>query len=193
MASDQPRIGTAADPKAEAIVEAYRDFLRDAVARLCPRDMGLQFDDIVQDACVRLLRALHDERDIRDLASYAYRIAATTTIDAIRRARARREEQLRVGSEEDGDDRSPHAMPDAPERSPEREAERNELMRKIEAALARLPENRRRAVRLHLEGMTSVEIGELMGWTEPKARNLVYRGLADLREALRAEGIEYES
>lgn len=31
-----------------------------------------------------------------------------------------------------------------------------------------------------------------MGWTEPKARNLIYRGLEDLRETLRAEGIEYE-
>jgi RNA polymerase sigma factor (sigma-70 family) len=192
MASDPAHIGTAADTRAETLVEEYRAFLRDAVVRLCPRDMGLQFDDIVQDACVRLLKALRNEREIRDLASYAYRIAATTTIDAIRRARARREEQLRLEGEEDGEDRGSHAIPDAPERSPEREAERSELMRKIEAALARLPENRGRAVRLHLEGMTSAEIGELLEWTEPKARNLVYRGLADLREALRAEGIDYE-
>ena len=56
-----------------------------------------------------------------------------------------------------------------------------------------MPENRQRAVRLHLEGMTTTEIGSLMEWTEPKARNLVYRGLADLREALRAEGIDYEA
>jgi hypothetical protein len=31
-----------------------------------------------------------------------------------------------------------------------------------------------------------------MNFTEPKARNLVYRGLADLRRQLQAEGIEYE-
>ncbi len=183
----------ASDDRAETIVEEYRAFLRDAVARFCPRDMGLQFDDIVQDASVRLLRALRDEREIRDLASYAYRIAATTTIDAIRRARARREEQLRLEGDEEDDDRGPHAIPDAPERSPEREAERGELMRKIEAAISRLPENRGRAVRLHLEGMTSMEIASATGWTEPKARNLVYRGLADLREALRADGVEYET
>jgi DNA-directed RNA polymerase specialized sigma24 family protein len=40
--------------------------------------------------------------------------------------------------------------------------------------------------------MTSEEIGELMGWSEPKARNLAYRGLKDLRHELRAEGIEYD-
>lgn len=162
------------------------------MARYCPRDMGLQFDDIVQEASIRLIRALRDEREIRDLASYAYRIAATTTIDAVRRARTRREEQLRVEGETDEDDRGPHVIADPPDRSPEREAERNELMRKIETALGRLAENRSRAVRLHLEGLTTAEIGGLLGWTEPKARNLVYRGLADLREALRAEGIDYE-
>jgi DNA-directed RNA polymerase specialized sigma24 family protein len=46
---------------------------------------------------------------------------------------------------------------------------------------------------LHLEGMTTQEIGNLLGWTEPKARNLVYRGLQDLREQLRAEGVDYEA
>lgn len=181
------------DPRIDAVVEEYRAFLRDAVARLCPRDMGLQFDDIVQESSIRLLRALESERDIRDLASYAYRIAATTTIDAIRRTRARREEQLRVEGDGDDEDRGPHVVPDSPDRSPEREAGRSELLRKVESAVARLPENRQRAVRLHLEGMTTAEIGSLMEWTEPKARNLVYRGLADLREALRAEGIDYEA
>jgi DNA-directed RNA polymerase specialized sigma24 family protein len=55
-----------------------------------------------------------------------------------------------------------------------------------------LPDNRRRAVGLHLEGLTSQEIADLLGWSEPKARNLVYRGLKDVREQLQAEGIDYE-
>ena len=42
--------------------------------------------------------------------------------------------------------------------------------------------NRRRAVGLHLRGFTSTEIAQLLGWTEPKARNLTHRGLKDLRE-----------
>jgi DNA-directed RNA polymerase specialized sigma24 family protein len=37
------------------------------------------------------------------------------------------------------------------------------------------------------------DIAETLQWTEPKARNLVYRALADLRQRLRAEGIEYET
>jgi hypothetical protein len=64
------------------------------------------------------------------------------------------------------------------------------LRRQIEAGVAQLPANRRLAVRLHLQGLTTAEIGELSGWSEPKARNLVYRGLKDLRQYLRALGIE---
>jgi hypothetical protein len=29
----------------------------------------------------------------------------------------------------------------------------------------------------------------MMGWTEPKVRNLIYRGLADLRDLLAREGV----
>ena len=61
------------------------------------------------------------------------------------------------------------------------------------AALAQLPEHRCLAVKNHLQGLTTPEIGALLGWSEPKARNLVYRGLRDSRMALRGLGIEYKS
>ena len=37
------------------------------------------------------------------------------------------------------------------------------------------------------------EIADLMGWTEAKTRNLLYRGLADLRERLAAEGVGWDT
>ena len=40
--------------------------------------------------------------------------------------------------------------------------------------------------------MTTREIADLSGWTEPKARNLVYRGLSVVRAHLRAGGLEFE-
>jgi DNA-directed RNA polymerase specialized sigma24 family protein len=51
--------------------------------------------------------------------------------------------------------------------------------------MARLPDRRRTAVGLHLEGLTTQEIADLLGWSEPKARNLVYRGLNDVRQSLK--------
>ena len=37
------------------------------------------------------------------------------------------------------------------------------------------------------------EIAQLMGWSEAKTRNLIYRGLADLRERLASEGVGWDS
>src|SRR6185503_17737732 len=76
------------------VVEEFGRLLRRAIVRLCPHDKGIQFDDIEQEARMRLWRALQSEREVTNYASYLYRIAATATIDAMRRAQARHEEQL---------------------------------------------------------------------------------------------------
>ena len=182
------------EAKFNAILEKYGAFLRQSIARVCPKDLGIQFDDIEQDARLRLWRAIEAEREINFHGSYIYKIVVSVTINAIRRAKARREEQLRL-AEDGADEGAAEVKPISPaagaENSPEAQAEREELLRKVEEAMARLPESRRRAVGLHLKGLTTDEIADLMGWSEPKARNLVYRGLKDLRGKLRSEGIEY--
>lgn len=184
---------TTAESRFMALVSEYGHFLRQAIMRICPRDLGLQYDEIEQDARLRLWRALESEREIREPASYLYRIAATATLDAIRRVRRKREEQLLVGDESEAASVTPHNLIADPLRTPEREAERRQLIGKVREAMARLPDNRRTAVSLHLEGLTTQEIADLLGWSEPKARNLVYRGLSDVRQYLKAAGIEYET
>ncbi len=173
-----------------SLLEQYGRFLRQTIIRVCPQDMGLQFDEIEQDARLRLWRALESEREITDPASYLYRIAATATLDAIRRVKRKREEQM--VTETDSEDIVPHTFIANPMNEPDRKAERQELIDKIKGALAKLPDNRRTAVGLHLEGLTTQEIAEILEWSEPKARNLVYRGLHDVRQLLKEAGIEYE-
>jgi RNA polymerase sigma-70 factor (ECF subfamily) len=173
-----------------AIVDEFGRFLRNTVARLCPKDLGLQHSDIEQEARIRLWRALQSGREISDPASYIYRIAATTTIDAIRRVKARREEQLRVADDEE--EKAVLHLAAPAEHSPDRLAERRQMLGKVQEAFGRLADNRRSAVVLYLEGLTSDEIARGLGWSEPKARHLVYRGLGDLRRQLKAEGIECE-
>ena len=179
-----------------AVIEEFGQFLRQSIARLCPQDRGIQFDDIEQEARLRLWKALNSETEIQNLASYIYRIAATATIDAVRRAKVRRVEQLRLVEDEGetdevGEGERPTLI-ENPERSPAHLTERRQVVQKVKESIARLSESRRRAVGLHLEGMNSREIADLLGWSEPKARNLIYRGLKDLRDLLRPEGIEYE-
>lgn len=178
-----------AEARFEAIVEEYGKLLRSVIAQNCPSDLGLQTSDIEQEACLRLWRAVQSERILTNPASYIYRVAVTATIDAVRRVISRREEQLASESDESELEGVPAADP---ELSPDRVTERRRIARTVDLAMARLADNRRIAVELYLQGMTGQEIADLMDWTEPKARNLIYRGLDDLRKNLRSEGIEWE-
>jgi RNA polymerase sigma factor (sigma-70 family) len=181
---------TAADARFLRLLERYGEFLRRTIVRLCPRTAGLSVDDIEQDARVQLWRALKREREITYPSSYIYKVAVSATIRAIRRVKARGEEPL-PEEHEAADSEVLRVLHTDPGSSPESLAHRGEQLQSVRAALARLSKNRRVAVGLHLQGMTTVEIGNLLGWSEPKARNLVHRGLKDLRRQLGAEKIEY--
>lgn len=109
----------------------------------------------------------------------------TAALDLLRRRRARRadrtvsiEEQelyASVGSE------------------PEQSMESAEVIAQVARAIETIPASRRPIVRMYLVGYPREDIARLMGLSEGKTRNLLYRGLADLRERLRAMGIAWES
>jgi RNA polymerase sigma-70 factor (ECF subfamily) len=42
---------------------------------------------------------------------------------------------------------------------------------------------------MYLAGHSKEEIASLLGWTDDKTRNLLYRGLADLRAQLLSMGV----
>jgi len=180
----------------EHLLEKYSTFLRNVIAGNCPPSLGIQTSDIEQEARLRLWRTLDREQHLAEPAAYIYRIAVSTTIDAVRRVLARREEQLWEPDRDSGEPaRDMMAIPEMtsdPNHAPDAVAERRQLMAHIRDALSTLSANRRRTVELHLQGLSLGEIAQLLGWTEGKVRNLVYRGLSDLRDALRERGIDYE-
>jgi RNA polymerase sigma-70 factor (ECF subfamily) len=173
-----------------ALLEEYGQFLHRTVEQLCPQHLGLQVDDIEQEARLRLWRVVQRERNVSDFSSYIYKTAMTTMIDAVRQVKARREDQWNLVEEAEERQRDGSAI--NPGTSLDDMAEQQQVMRTIETALTQLPENRRQAVGLYLQGWTNLEIARQLGWSEPKARNLIYRGLEDLRRLLRKAGIEYE-
>lgn len=140
-----------------------------------------EVDEVFQEVRIRVWKAAGQVERIADLpASYVYRTAASAALDFIRRRRARRDDRT------DSIDSARAA--DMPLRTPDPLGDR-ELGSLIESALTDLPVSRCAVVRMYLEGYGSGEIGMLLGWTEAKARNLIYRGLADLREALARRGV----
>src|SRR5262245_36257059 len=120
--------------KAEAqfnvIIDEYGKFLSQTIIRLCPKDMGLEFNDIELEARLRILNALQSEIEIQHPASFLYRIASTAMLDAVRRVKAKREEQLRLPDAEKEEEGAPHELSTDPKYSPEMEAERKQLISK---------------------------------------------------------------
>jgi RNA polymerase sigma-70 factor (ECF subfamily) len=154
--------------------------------------MGIRPEDLEQEVRLRLWKTFEHEREIADPASFIRRVALTAAIDTVRRIKARREEPLKNDAGEQRDSAGERADP-SPAASPEEVARGREIWRKLKTAMNRIPESRQHPVKLHLQGFTSDEIGRLLGFTEAKARNLVYRGMDDLKRELRTEGIEHEA
>jgi RNA polymerase sigma-70 factor (ECF subfamily) len=80
-------------------------------------------------------------------------------------------------------------MVDAP--GPDQTLAESELAEQVERAVQSIQPSRRPVVRMHLLGHSREEIAQLLGWSESKTRNLLYRGLADVRERLLAEGVQW--
>jgi RNA polymerase sigma-70 factor (ECF subfamily) len=77
----------------------------------------------------------------------------------------------------------PNARPD-----PERHASFGELGAAIRDCLAAIKRERRLAVMLHLQEHQVPETARILGWSVKRTENLVYRGLANLRDCLRGKG-----
>lgn len=139
-------------------------------------------DEVLQEVRIRLWRTHRSAAEVEALTtSYVYRTAVSAALDILRRRRA-------FGA---GRTAPLELVADPPDerRGPAKQLARHELASRIAAAVETIPASRRPVVRMHLHGYSREEIADLMGWSEAKTRNLLYRGLADLRERLTAAGI----
>jgi RNA polymerase sigma-70 factor (ECF subfamily) len=170
----QTRCADPISPVLERLLSRYASIVREAARRHNLSECDI--DEVFQDVRIRLWRALATSEKISVApASYVYRTAMSAALDLIRRRRARREQGLEWST--DGFPASASAQPD-------QAVEADELVVQLAHALAELGEPRRVVVRMHMAGYHRNEIAELLGWTEAKTRNLLYRGLSDLKAKL---------
>ncbi|MGH8042818.1 MAG: RNA polymerase sigma factor [Rudaea sp.] len=143
---------------------------------------GIDPADIEQEVHIRLWKALERDRNAAFHASYIHRTVLTTVIDAIRAAASRPSEPFPDEGEEGANVLVEHGA------GPERSAAAVQDFDRVVACLAQLPERRRTAVALHLQGLSMREIGQSVGVSEEAARKLLDRGMQTLRERLAALG-----
>ena len=157
-----------------------------AVRRQCPAWLSADVEDIAQVAIAKVMAAgKAGEGNSALPASYLYKVAHSALVDEIRRRRRRREEALELHGPtgEPGRVREPVTVGD-----PESDARLQELGAAVRACLSAIKRERRLAVMLYLQQHTVAEAARLLGWMVKRTENLVYRGLADLRQCLLEKG-----
>lgn len=162
------------------LVQQYGRLISAVVRRVAGRAGDLVREDVEQKVLVSLWRQIENEQTIDHPSSYIYRIAVREAVRMMRQELARAQEPL----DEGGVVAAPDARPDPFDKLVGRE-----LQQKLEETLRELGAERQRAVRAHLAGFDVQEIMEMYGWPYQKARNLVARGMAELRLGLRQRGV----
>lgn len=167
----------------EDLIKNFSNYIRMNIQKFHPQKNGLDPDDIFQEVKIKLWKILNDEKRIGNYSSYIKKIVDSTVIDHIRKCRREQgifllEKQKKISeTKRRYEDEKPQSRP---------------LYDKIGEVVDSLIESRKKVVKLYLLNMTIEEISILLNWSKDKTRNLLYRGLADLKRKLRKTGIEYE-
>jgi len=173
----------------EDTLEHFSFLIRAAIRRTCPSINKLDMDDIEQEVKIAVWKEISkSEKEIRNLGSYIWRVAYTTTSKMMKRLTERREERI---DSSDRELKNEERIKGRSTAQPENELQTAEVWQAVRESVNSLIDSRRQVVKLYLFGMNVNEIAEFLGWTEGKTRNLLSRGLADLRKILQERNIEW--
>ena len=165
------------------IVEQFSQFIRVHIQKFAPQRKGIDPDDILQEVKIKIWNILSDEKKIDNYASYIKKIVNSSVIDQLRRIRREERVIFTEMQRKIAERRSTYNK----EKIDDVEC-KNILGQSVDSLL----ESRRKVVKLYLLNMTLEEIAEFFNWSPHKTRNLLYRGLNDLKKILKEKGIEYE-
>jgi RNA polymerase sigma factor (sigma-70 family) len=173
----EPGPGTA-DQRLEGFLAAHGSLIRRVVLHVAGSSGQAIRDDVQQDVLIALWGRLQREQSLDLTPSYVYKATVRETLRALRRQAVRPEVPMAPGMDRQAGE------------GPLEVLARRESREAIAAGLGTLAPERQRAVRLHLLGFTVDEIMRMCDWPYQKARNLIARGIADLRTTLRERGVE---
>jgi RNA polymerase sigma-70 factor (ECF subfamily) len=189
MSATVPERPIMAAPGAHArfaeLMEGYDRLIRGIVGRVgrrlgLSRDNFLVREDIEQEVRLDLWKQVARGQQIDFPATYIYKATLRETLRALRRNAAREMVSL------DSDPSAAEALLDPVD--PFHALAAKEQFREIILGIRCLAPDRQCAVRAHLTGFGFHEIMSLYGWSYQRTRNLISRGMADLRKSLNANG-----
>ena len=177
------------DVQINKIFAQHHQLVVKAVAVLRPEVKGVTADDVEQEVSIRLLKLIKSDREIENISSYIYRITANVIIDLARKNQKHTNETT-MPDEKDEDDYRPDLVSES--LKPEQQLANENLMNRVLEVIETLPESRRIAVKLRLQGFSIKEMSSMTGWSFYKAENLSKRAMSALKSKLKEFGIEYE-
>jgi len=166
-----------------SILDRFSGLIRVHIIKFNPQRFGLDPDDISQEIRIKIWRLLHHEKNIRNYPSYIKKIVNSSVIDVLRKWK--RDEGIMLLEKQ-------KKVSEIKRDYPAALSLEDNLRDTVAQAVDSLIESRRKVVRLYLLDMTIEEISAFYNWSTNKTRNLLYRGLADLKSILKNKDVDYE-
>jgi RNA polymerase sigma factor (sigma-70 family) len=176
--------GNSKETEFRVLMDSFAPFIKVLLYRYQLHKYGLDPEDVIQDVRMKIWKLVCSEKKIGNYSSYIKKIVSSSVIDQLRKFRRDKgvyNHALQIHIAEFGH----HYSKDS--------AQNIQPEISVGRAVESLINTRRQVVKLYLMNLTIKEIANYLNWSEDKTRNLLYRGLSDLKKVLKSVSFQNEN
>jgi RNA polymerase sigma factor (sigma-70 family) len=164
-----------------SLVVQYQDLVYNTALGIVQNESDAE--DVAQEVFIQVFRSIGTFKSEAKLSTWIYRITTTRALDLLRARKSKKRFGLLKRLWETEEESPVENISDF--NHPGVSLERKEEAAQLITAIAQLPENQKVAFVLHkLEGLSYLEIAEVMGNTLPAVESLMHRARLNLRKIL---------
>jgi len=166
--------------RSKKFLEDIANSVKNIIFANFPRTSQEEREDIEQEVKLKIWQAASNGKKITNLRSYLWKVVYTTALDLIN------ERLLNTSDEEIIKQIDALNISRLEPLSPELLLQKREHAEILKNGIHSLPPRRKAVLELYLSGMNLEEITEFLGWGQNEVRHLLYRGIQELAERVRA-------